>query len=228
MHPKELEKWFVGEDIILPKPMPLRRETGDAGNFLGRKVSRTLQRTLLKGYGNAALSRGILPTAKLWWIFAEDSRVCKHPLFVLGQNPPEFSPAGENSVPRQGQKPFNLKAKLTYRVNAPLSRTLAERKVFTFSLFESLGQAFLKACGIQRQSLWSPPAGGEISFTAFSFCLAFSFGSFIGKRKSAKRFPMTNDLYYTTTNAAPSGAAFVVIFRIQSFLFFISLSESGY
>ena len=156
------------------------------------------------------------------------SKVCKQPFIGLFKNPPEFSPAGENSVPRQGQKPFNLKAKLTYRVNAPLNRTLAERKVFTFSLFESLGQAFLKACGIQRQSLWSSPAGGEISFTAFSFCLAFSFGPFIGKRKSAKRFPMTNDLYYTTTNAAPSGAAFVVIFRIQSFLFFISLSESGY
>ena len=30
--------------------------------------------------------------------FAEDSRVCKHPLFILEQNPPEFSPAGENSA----------------------------------------------------------------------------------------------------------------------------------
>ena len=41
-------------------------------------------------YGNSALFRGILPAAKRWWIFAEDSRVCKHPLLVLGQNPPEF------------------------------------------------------------------------------------------------------------------------------------------
>ena len=128
------------------------------------------QRTLLKGYGSSALPRGILPTAKLWWIFAEDSRVCKHPLLVLGQNPPEFSPAGENSVPRQGQKPFNLKVRLTYRANAPLNRTLAGRKVFTRSLFESLGQAFREACGIQRQSLWSSPAVGEIPSTAFSFC----------------------------------------------------------
>ena len=56
------------------------------------------QRTFLKGYGSYGLSRGILPAAKLWWIFAEDSRVCKHPLLVLGQNPPEFSPAGENSA----------------------------------------------------------------------------------------------------------------------------------
>ena len=37
---KELEKWFVGEDIILPKTIPLRKktgDTGDTGNFLGRK-----------------------------------------------------------------------------------------------------------------------------------------------------------------------------------------------
>ena len=85
-------------------------DDGDDGDDGGRRETRGLswkkapnpQRTLLKGYGNIALSRGILPAAKLWWIFAEDSRVCKHPLFALGQNPPEFSPAGENSVPRQG------------------------------------------------------------------------------------------------------------------------------
>ena len=110
------------------------------------------------------------------------------------QNPPEFSPAGENSVPRQGQKPFNLKVRLTYRANAPLNRTLAGRKVFTRSLFESLGQAFREACGFQRQSLWSPSAEGEIPSTAFSFCLAFSFVPAKGKRKSAKRFLMANGL----------------------------------
>ena len=139
-HPsKNLNQWFVGEDIILPKTIPLRKKTGrtgDTGNFLERKVSRTLQRTLLKGYRSNALSRGILPTAKLWWIFAEDSRVCKHPLLILGQNPPEFSPAGENSVPRQGQKPFDLKAAFAYRSNAPLNRTLAEREAFTLSAYQ--------------------------------------------------------------------------------------------
>ena len=31
----------------------------------------------IKDYGIYALSRGILPAAKLWCIFAEDSRVCK-------------------------------------------------------------------------------------------------------------------------------------------------------
>ena len=96
--------------------------------------------------------------------------------------------------PRQGQKPFNLKVRLTYRANAPLNRTLAGRKVFTRSLFESLGQAFSKACGIQRQSLWSPSAEGESSFTAFSFCLAFSFVPAKGKRKSAVKFPKANTL----------------------------------
>ena len=38
--PKNLNKWFVGEDIILPLIMPLCRETrdtGDTGNFLRRK-----------------------------------------------------------------------------------------------------------------------------------------------------------------------------------------------
>ena len=87
-------------------------------------------------YGSSVLSRGILPATKLWWIFAEDSRVCKHPLFILGQNPPEFSPAGENSVPRQGRKPFDLKVKLTYRANAPLNQRSPKGEVFTRSVFK--------------------------------------------------------------------------------------------
>ena len=32
----------------------------------------------------------------------------------------------------------------------------------TGNITESLGQAFLKACRVQRQSLWSPSADGEI------------------------------------------------------------------
>ena len=67
------------------------------------------QRTLLKGYGNIALSRGILPAAKLWWIFAEDSRVCKHPLLILGQNPPEFSPRGKILSRDKGENRLTLK-----------------------------------------------------------------------------------------------------------------------
>ena len=35
----------------------------------------------------------------------------------------------------------------------------------TGNITESLGQAFLKACGFQRQSLWSPSADGEILLT---------------------------------------------------------------
>ena len=91
-----------------------RGDYGRCGGFLGRKPPAP-SKNLLTDYGSKDLSRGILPTAKLWWIFAEDSRVCKHPLFASGKNPPEFSPAGENSVPRQGRKPFDLKVKLTYR-----------------------------------------------------------------------------------------------------------------
>ena len=118
-HPKNLNQWFVGEDIILPLTIPLRKQTGERGTretFLEESFPNP-SKNLLKGYGSKDLSRGILPTAKLWWIFAEDSRVCKHPLLILGQNPPEFSPAGENSVTRQGQKPFNLKAAFAYRSN---------------------------------------------------------------------------------------------------------------
>ena len=94
-----------------------RRETtgdagdaGDAGGRGGRRRGiRETQETfleesfphpsknLLTGYRGKDLSRGILPAAKLWRIFAEVSRVCKHPLFASGKNPPEFSPAGENS-----------------------------------------------------------------------------------------------------------------------------------
>ena len=45
------------------------------------------------------------------------SKVCKQPFIGLFKNPPEFSPAGENSVPRQGFKAFNLKAKFTDSLN---------------------------------------------------------------------------------------------------------------
>ena len=45
------------------------------------------------------------------------SKVCKQPFIGLFKNPPGFSPAGENSVPRQGFKAFNLKAKFTDRLN---------------------------------------------------------------------------------------------------------------
>ena len=70
LRPKELEPMFVGEDIILQKTMLLRepRET-----FLEESFPNP-SKNLLKGYGSKDLSRGILPTAKLWWIFAEDSR----------------------------------------------------------------------------------------------------------------------------------------------------------
>ena len=141
--PKNFVQGFVGEDIILPQIMPLCREMGERETretFLEESFPNP-SKNLSAGYGSKDLSRGILPTAKLWWIFAEDSRVYKHPLFILGQNPPEFSPAGENSVPRQGRKLFNLKVTLTYRSNAPLNRTLTEREVFAFDLFQSLGQA---------------------------------------------------------------------------------------
>ena len=61
------------------------------GKLSFEKVSPApLSKNLLTGYRGKVLSRGILPAAKLWRIFAEDSRVCKHPLFASGKNPPEF------------------------------------------------------------------------------------------------------------------------------------------
>ena len=71
----------------------------------------------VKDYGSYDLSRGLLPTAKLLWIFAEDSRVCKHPLLILGQNPPNFSACAEIQCSRQGVNAFDLKAKYTDRSN---------------------------------------------------------------------------------------------------------------
>ena len=110
-------------------------DTRDVGDFLSRK-SPTPPKNLLTGYSSKGLSRGILPTAKLWRIFSEDSRVCEHPLFASGKNPPEFSPVGGKFCPRQGRNPFDLKVKLTYRAHTLLNRTLTEREVFTFNLFE--------------------------------------------------------------------------------------------
>ena len=46
---KELAQGFVGEDIILPQIMHLRRETGD-----GREMPCT-PKNLLKGYGSSDL-----------------------------------------------------------------------------------------------------------------------------------------------------------------------------
>ena len=126
-----------------------RGRTGDTGNFLERKVSRTLQRTLLKGYRSNALSRGILPAAKLWWIFGKvPQKSASSLLSDLFKNPPEFHLCEAKFCPRQEVKALDIKAKFADRTSAPLNRTLAERKVFTRSLFESLGQAFSKACGV--------------------------------------------------------------------------------
>ena len=103
------------------------RYEGLGETFFRRRFPRTLSKNLLKGYGRNALSRGILPAAKLWWIFAEDSRVCKHPLLILGQNPPEFSPAGENSVPRQEVKAFDLKAIIHRQGECTVKPMIVER-----------------------------------------------------------------------------------------------------
>ena len=111
---------------------------------------------------------------------------------------PGIFPRGGKFCPRQGRKPFDLKVALIYRPYAPLNRTHTERRVLHPQRLSSLGQAFLKACGFQRQSLWSPSAEGESPFTAFSFCLAFSFVPAKGKRKSAKRFLMANGLFACT------------------------------
>ena len=105
-HPsKNLNQWLVGEDIILPLIMPLCRETrdtGDTGNFLRRKFPEPFKE-FAGGLRKQCLVSRHFAYGKTMVYFAEDSRVCKHPLLALGQNPPEFPPPrGENSVPRQG------------------------------------------------------------------------------------------------------------------------------
>ena len=75
-------------------------------------------KNLLTGYGSYVLSRGILPAAKLWCLFEEaPQKSASSLLSELLKNPPEFSPAGENSVPRQEVKAFNLKFAFVYRSN---------------------------------------------------------------------------------------------------------------
>ena len=49
--------------------------------------------------------------------------------------------------------------------------------------FESFDQTFSKVCGFQRRSL-GRLRRGEILFTAFSFCLAFSFVPVASKEKA--------------------------------------------
>ena len=108
-------------------PFSVDRETREMRGLSWKKApnpQRTCWRVMgvvlcftVKDYGSYDLSRDILPTAKLLWIFAEDSRVCKHPLFVLGQNPPEFPLCEAKFCPRQEGKAFNLKAKFADRAN---------------------------------------------------------------------------------------------------------------
>ena len=106
---------------------------GEHGKLSWKKVSRTLQRTCLRLRKQRLVSRHFA-CGKTLVYFAEDSRVCKHPLLILGQNPPEFSPAGENSVPRQKVKAFNLKFAFIYRSHAPLSRCSPTRQQFARAL----------------------------------------------------------------------------------------------
>ena len=47
---------------------------------------------------------------------------------------------------------------------------------------KSFGQAFSKACAVEAAEASSPPVGGEISFTAFSFD-NFSFAPTVSKEK---------------------------------------------
>ena len=93
------------------------------------------------------MSRGILPAAKLWRIFAEVSRVCKHPLFASGK------------IPRISARALKFNARdkdfdrLTLRQNSPTGeRTvkpmLTEWRDLHPNRLSSLGQAFLKACGV--------------------------------------------------------------------------------
>ena len=138
-HPsKNLNQWFVGEDIILPKTIPLRKKTGrtgDTGNFLERKVSRTLQRTLLKGYRSNALSRGILPTAKLWCLFEKAPQKSASSLLSdLFKNPPEIHLCEAKFCPRQEVKALDIKAKFADRTSAPLNRCAPARQQFARTL----------------------------------------------------------------------------------------------
>ena len=153
------------------------RYEGLGETFFRRRFPRTLSKNLLKGYGRNALSRGILPTAKLWWIFAEDSRVCKHPLLILGQNPPNFSACAEIQCSRQGVNAFDLKAKYTdrsnifkvtlaYRSNALLNRCSPKDEDLT------LNNAFLKALPRVRSSFLFFESLGQAPCLGTEFRLA--------------------------------------------------------
>ena len=94
------------------------------------------------------------------------------------KNPPEFSPAGENSVPRQGIWPFNLKAKFTDRANARLNRCSQNEKslLAAFSKFRSSlfkGLRFPKAEPLVALRRGRKPLYGIFFLLSFFFCACY-------------------------------------------------------
>ena len=149
------------------------------------------------------MSRGILPAAKLWWIFEKSPQKSASSLFSeLLKNPTEFHLCEAKFCPRQVVKAFNLKAKfidranifkvaLAYRSDAPLNRcspkdedlTLNDAFLRALPRVRSSPAAFIKfrsslfksLRGSSAPRLSSPPAEVEILLNGIFFLLSFFF-----------------------------------------------------
>ena len=114
--------------------------TEDAGNFLERKFPCTLQRTCRRVMEVRICLAAFCLRQNFGGFLRKLLKSLQAAFFQsFPKNPPEFSPAGENSVPRQGIWPFNLKAKFTDRANARLNRCSQNEKslLAAFSKFRS-------------------------------------------------------------------------------------------
>ena len=96
----------------------------------------------VKDYGNYVLSRGILPTAKLWCILPRTQGYASIPFSSSGKIPRNFTSARRNSVPRQGVWQLNLKTK------SPIGRLLFEKPYFycEMNTLIRLPCVFIAAC----------------------------------------------------------------------------------
>ncbi len=88
------------------------RERGTRETFLEESFPNP-SKNLLKGYGSSALSRGILPTAKLWCILPRTQGYASIPSSSSGKIHRNFPLRGKNSARDKRLKPFDLKAKFT-------------------------------------------------------------------------------------------------------------------
>ena len=148
-HPsKNLNKWFVGEDIILPKIMPLCRETGDTRDSgkpsFGEGFPEPFRRTCRK----AVEVMPCLAAFCLWQNFGgflpRTRGYASIPSSSSGKTLRNFPPRGKILFRDKGQKLFDLKVALTYRANIRANLT----RIATYKI------RMKKLHGIGNQ--WSP------------------------------------------------------------------------